>query len=422
MKSENDRFDNEFSGNDETSKDLKSFSDGTSSPLHKELKNRSAPEKKIPQKYKKFHRIVWVFMVVLLSAVFTQSLILGINDMLGFYREKSEMEVIVEIPKGANKPQIAKILKDKDIINDSNFFTLYCCLKRSVQFIPGSFKIQTNMDYEAIINHLQSNANRLDTDIVDVTIPEGKNVNEVAEILEENGVCSKNEFLEVCRSSSLGTDYGFLKSISNSQDIYYKLEGFLFPDTYKFYKDSRPLDVARKQLNNFQKKLKSKKNGINGVSIEKLSEEKDINIDTLTNTAALIQAEAANKDDMKMISCVINNRIKTAEKGGVSKWGEGGLNLLELDSTVTYPHKTKSSDLKADVLEKFKDNKYNTYSQQGLPPGPICNPGIDALKAVLEPSRNDYYYFCHSQGEKPKPYYAKTFAEHNKNRKLAGLG
>ena len=118
-----------------------------------------------------------------------------------------------------------------------------------------------------------------------------------------------------------------------------------------------------------------------------------------------------------MVSSVIHNRLRTIDYGGKNSFGEYSIGILRIDSTVYYPYKTKSA-VPENIRKTFKSN-YDTYKIEGLPPGPICNPGMDAILAALNPAQTNYYYYCHStSGE---AFYAKTNDEHILNLRKAGL-
>ncbi|MDR1254095.1 MAG: endolytic transglycosylase MltG [Oscillospiraceae bacterium] len=406
--------------NQNLSNEINSFSNPNSENASKSYtKGNSSKPKikkvKIPGKNIGFFRIVWIFMIAILSTVFSQCIIIGVNDMLGIYRNKTS--IVVEIPKNADKNQVAKILKENGVIDQNKFFWLYALLTKSPKFIPGTFEIQTNMDYEAIINHLQSNSNRLQSDIINITIPEGKNIIEIANILSEKDICEKDEFLKACNSNAFDTDnYSFIKSLSEKKERYYKLEGYLFPDTYKFYKNEKPVNAIKKFLNNFTKQI-SKKTKTDGypskISIKEIASEKGTKIEELVTLASIIQAEAADDKDMLCVSSVLHNRLNTLERNGTSTFGEAIMGMLCADSSVWYPHKNKS-----EAPDGLK-SKYDTYKCQGLPPGAICNPGKSAILAALFPKKTEFYYFCHNKEK--KSYYAKTKLDHNINLKAAGL-
>ena len=366
-----------------------------------EIKAEKAHEirnKEKGRKNKAFFRFIWIIMVLFASILFSQFMITGINDMLAIGKEK--VTVTVEIPKNATTEQIADILNGAGVIRDVNFFQVYSKLtKADGHYSNGSYKIDTNMDYEAIINNLQSNLNRVDT--IKITFKEGVNALEMAALLEKNGVCTAKEVLSVINSNDFDKDYEMLRAITNQKDRYYKLEGYLFPDTYEFYKDEDPKQVVAKLISNCNKKLTKQ--------IRSKAADQNMTVDQMLTLASMIQAEAADKEDMYKVSSVFHNRLNSS--------GTGDLLRLRSDPTTYYPYRTKAS-VPSDIRETYK-SKYDTYTIKGLPAGPICNPGAEAIDAALNPASTKYYYFCHDKDG--KAYYAATNAQHEANLRKAGL-
>ncbi len=369
------------------------------------------------QKNGLFFRISWIVFLVLISVLLSRYILVGINDMLAVGKPASV--AMVEIPDDASLDEIADSLKKNGIISEKEFFKIYARItKFSGAFSGGIYEFDTSMDYQAIINRLKNQTNI--NEISEITFTEGMNVLDYAQILESNKVCKKDEFLKLCKSDKFDERYTFLKDVDNSKKRVYKLEGYLFPDTYKFYQGENASDVIVKILNNYNKKA-IRKATVEGfkekVSIKELAQSKAMTLDQLMNIASLIQAEAANKNDMYLVSSVIHNRLKTLKNKGQSPFGEFSISVLRIDSTTYYPYKTKSAVPKN--IEKTFKSDYDTYKIEGLPPGPICNPGMDAILAALNPSDTQYYYYCHSpSGE---AFYAKTNDEHIANLKKAGL-
>lgn len=359
--------------------------------LHR-LRNR---EKR--RKNRRFFRLVWFVMVLFVSLLFARFLVSGVNDMLAVGRGK--MDVTVDIPKDASEQNVAQLLYQNGAIHDTNFFLLYSRLtKAPKQYSGGSFELSTDMDYEALITSIQSNANRVDT--VKLTFPEGMNALEIADLLEKNGVCSAEDAKEMFSSGALDENYDMLQQLTRVSERYYELEGYLFPDTYEFYKNEDPEQAIRKLVSNCNRKLTKQ--------IRDRASEEDMTVDQLLTLASMIQAEAANKDDMYQVSSVFHNRMSSKKP-----------DLLHLDSdpTTYYPYRTISA-VPASIRETYK-SRFDTYTLEGLPPGPICNPGMDAIEAALNPASTHYYYFCHS--EDGTAYYAKTAGGHEANLKKAGL-
>lgn len=350
------------------------------------------------RKNRRFFRVVWLVMVLTVSALLGQSLINGVNDMLAVGREK--VSLTVEIPKNATGDQVARILDSAGVIHDENFFKLYSKLTRADgHYGNGSYQIDTSMDYQALINAFQSNLNRVDT--VKLTFPEGVNTLEISAQLEKSGICTAKDFLAAVGSNQFDSKFEIVKAIDNPKNRYYKLEGYLFPDTYEFYKDEDPAAVVQKFLNNCNKKLSGE--------IRSSADAQKLSIDRLLTLASLIQAEAANKDDMALVSSVFHNRLASS--------GKGDLLRLRSDPTTYYPYRSKAA-VPSNIRDTYK-SRYDTYTIEGLPPGPICNPGKEAIAAALNPADTGYYYFCHDKNG--KAYYAKTNAQHEANLKKAGL-
>lgn len=353
-------------------------------------------------------------MIIVFSALFVNFTITGIIDALALNRNESTVQI--EIPKGSGVCDIAKILKENNVIDHEIYFKMYAVMRgASKNFISGHFQIKTNLDYEAIISFIQSNENRSKDDLIKVTIPEGLNVIECASLLEYNHVCNADDFIAACNDKEIIKEYSFLQNIPTSENKYYQMEGYLFPDTYDFYKDQKAYKVVYRLLNNYEYKI-SKKNSY-GLNIIQHTEKLGYTLNELMTIASLIQVEAADENDMPKVSSVLHNRLKTKSNNGVTPFGDYGMNLLGMDSTVWYPYHSKDN-IPANQKDSFQ-SKYDTYKYEGLPPGPICNPGLSAINAALNPADTEYYFFCHDNNK--NAYYAKTSSEHSENLKKAGL-
>jgi UPF0755 protein len=361
--------------------------------------------------------MVWLVFLAFIAVLITRYAMNGINDMLGIGRENNI--AVVNIPENSNLDSVSKILYENNIIANPNFFKLYSFVTKSTKdFSHGTYELRSNMDYEEILNHIRNQANS--KDIVSLTFREGMNIIEISDLLRENGVCDKEDFLNMCKSEEFSEKYDFIKDISKNSDRYYLLEGYLFPDTYDFYRGESAKDSINRFLNNFQKKVvnKSTLEGYGDkVSVKELAIQAGKNVENVIIIASLIQAEAANKEDMYKVSSVIHNRLRTLSTGGKNSFGEYDLDKLRIDSTVWYPYRSRNT-VPGDMVNSFK-SKYNTYDINGLPPGPVCNPGLEAIKAALKPDATEYYYFCHSASG--NAFYAKTNSAHLINLRKAGL-
>ena len=186
---------------------------------------------------------------------------------------------------------------------------------------------------------------------------------------------------------------------------------YLYPDKYEFYHNDDPMSIIYKFLNNFENRLYEKQT-FEGYdkrySIHKMIEKtgSKYSLDEILTIASILQAEAADKDDMKVISSILYNRLSAPIDMGVQ--------YLGLDSTKYYPYRSAET-LPVTAGKNFK-SRYDTYTLEGLPPGPICNPGNDAIIAALQPAETSYYYFCHDKDG--QAYYASTIYEHEANLEI----
>ena len=221
------------------------------------LKQKKKEEKKALKAKNKYNRrtfrFIWVISVLIVGAMAAVYMITGMNDLLAVNRTDSST-VKIEIPENPTVDDVTKVLVDNKVIGEPSYFKLFVNVTKSADdFTQGTYEIRRNMDYEAIINFLSSNNNRTDT--VSVTITEGESVLEIANTLEKNGALGdRDEFLSLCNSEKFDSDFDFIKAETNADKRYYKLEGYLYPDTYEFYRNENAESVIYKFLNNYETK------------------------------------------------------------------------------------------------------------------------------------------------------------------------
>ncbi len=377
----------------------------------KELKKKQKAEKrelkKRNRRNRRVFRIMWIVSVALIGVMLSTYIITGMNDLLAINRTDDSV-VTVQIPKDPTIDSVTDALAKAGVIGEPGYFKMFASLTKSGDdFIQGTYEMKKNMDYQQIITNLKGNTYRTDT--VEVTIIEGMNVTEIADkLVAEGALADREKFLELCASDKFDNDFDFIKDIKNPGERYYKLEGYLYPDKYEFYANDDPINIIYKFLNNYEAKLYTKQ-AFDGydklLSVHKMLEksESEYTLDQIMTIASIIQAEAANKEDMYYVSSIIHNRLEADEDMGVA--------ALSLDSTKYYPYRSEDK-VPASEGANYK-SRYDTYSKRGLPPGPICNPGMDAIKAALQPYDTSYYYFCHD--EDGVPLYASTIYEHEAN-------
>ena len=232
---------------------------------------------------------------------------------------------------------------------------------------------------------------------VTVMFPEGSTVSQIALLLEENGVCSASDFMAEA-DNPLNLE-GFSFEIPNPDERSFLLEGYLFPDTYEFYKNESASSAIRRFLKNTESKLTEE--------IRTECDKLGFTLDEILTLASIIQEEAGNPAEMDKVSSVLHNRLQSKKYP-----------RLQCDVATFYLR---------DYVKPYVDEAryeeltalYNTYKCDGLPAGPITNSGIDAVKAALFPEKTDWYYFVtDSDGVY---YYAETWSDHLENCENAGL-
>ena len=231
---------------------------------------------------------------------------------------------------------------------------------------------------------------------VRVTFPEGSTVAEIAKLLEKNGVCTAQEFFEAVNNRE--NESKFISQIKNPDERPFLLEGYIFPDTYDFFVGEGADAALSRFLTNTESKLTDE--------MYKRAEKLGYTMDEILIIASIIQEESSI-EDMKTVSSVLHNRLKSP-----------AYPLLQCDATIFYLNDWVNPYLTEDKKDSYND-LYNTYKKKKLPAGPITNPGIEAINAALYPESTDYYFFV---TDKDKNYYfAHSFAEHKNNCKAAGI-
>ena len=240
----------------------------------------------------------------------------------------------------------------------------------------------------------------LTADTVRVTLREGLTIPEMAAVLEEKGVCSAADFITAVQT--VDYNYEFLKGLPTDDGRAYRLEGYLFPDTYEFYVGSNASNVVNRLLKNFEKRT---------ADLLPQIEAMGWTLDEAVIFASMIQGEADTTANMAKVSRVLHNRL--ASGSGFAK--------LQLCSTRDYVnHLPQDAGFDVEALKQA----YNTYYREGLPIGAINNPGLDALTAALNPSDDETikqcYYFA-TDYKTGITYFSKTYAEHQAVIKKYGI-
>ncbi len=337
---------------------------------------------------------LWIIMIFAISIILAFSIIFVGSDYMGigFGRGK---DVTIEIPQGSPTVKIAQILKENGAVKVPIAFRLYAKIKGyESQFKYGVYNFNTEAGYDDIADMLITQGAKAQS--VTVTIPEGTGINDytknvngekvtvpgIASLLENAGVCTKSDFLNALDDIELD---GKLLSNVDPDRTYHALEGYLFPETYDFYNyDSKECAVLA-----VKKMIAESENRITD-SMYKKANDMGYSMNQILTMASIIQMESG-KDNASLpkVAGVFYNRLNSPD-------------FATLGSSPTCYYG-----------ESFKrdDGRYNTYNVKGLPPGPLCSPGIDAINAALNPVSSDYYYFVTDANG--KFYFHKTMAEQN---------
>ncbi|MFA6146509.1 MAG: endolytic transglycosylase MltG [Patescibacteria group bacterium] len=315
---------------------------------------------------------------------------------LYFFFNHSSKPVVTEnqvqtfiVEKGEGLNDIAAKLKDKGIISNVKMFELYAFLTNTRnKFLAGEYSLNKGMTLNDLIKSLTSQAVAQEKT---VTIIEGLTNKEVGAVLEKAGLVSQTDFLaaleKMSQDQTLYSTYDFLASQPESNN----LEGYLFPDTYKFFKDTTSEAIIKKMLDNFGKKLDDQLRA----DIKKSNK----TIFEIITMSSIVEKEAALDQDRRLVADIFWKRLK-------ENWA------LESCATINYILGTPKARLSFD--DTRTPSPYNTYLHRGLPPGPINNPGLSSIRATIYPLDSDYC--CFLSTSEGKIIFSQTIEEHNKNK------
>ena len=341
---------------------------------------------------KQFYKILGLLGGFLLIAILGCFAVYKINTSRVSSNDELK-EVMIE--SGNNYHSIASILKNSNLIKSELFYKVYIKLHQPTSLQAGRYYLSESMSVEEIVETL-SKGNTYNPDAIRITFKEGINMRKVASLISENTNHTVDEVYKILKDDKyldeLIDNYWFITSSIKNKEIYYSLEGYLFPDTYEFSnKDVEVKDIFNKMLNQMGKKLEPYR--------EKL-ENSSYSVHDILTLASIVELEGASKDDRAGVAGVFYNRLK-------GRWSLGS------DVTTYYAAKV---DMSERDLYQSEINAYNAYNTRNanmagkLPVGPICLPSISSIIATLEPEEHDYYYFVADKYK--KTYFTKTYSEH----------
>ncbi|MBR3199592.1 MAG: endolytic transglycosylase MltG [Bacilli bacterium] len=302
---------------------------------------------------------------------------------------------MITIEKGENYYLIADKLKKNNLIKSKTFYKIYLKINSPKSLTAGDYELNESMSVSEIVKTLSDEDNQK-IDTIKITFREGLNIRQIAKIVEEKTEIKADEFIRTVTDKeflkSIQSDYWFLTDSIYNEQIFYPLEGYLFPDTYIFDKKTLTAkSIVKKMLENTGTKLKKYE--------EKLAQNQTYSIHNIFTMASLIEQEGVTAEDRALVASVFYNRLK--------------INMSLGSDVTTYYSAGKSLNESLTKAELDDCNGYNTrcVTMKGLPVGPISNFGLTSLEAALNPTPSDYYYFVADTSK--KVYFTKNINEHN---------
>ena len=376
-------------------KSSKKFTNGMTPEMIMAEKRKIARKRMILKNAKSVGIILAVVIVVSVSVA-----CLGIsclNDLLAVHipdDEKISVEVVIE--DGMDTGDVIDVLHDAGAIKNS----LFCKIAAKFigysdeGYIARTYEFNRSMGLEKMLDEIKAKSSSV-AQTITLTFPEGYTADQIVDMLAENKVCSREKLLAAISETDFSQDFDFLKDLSNKDSRYNWLEGYLFPDTYEFYIGESAVSVIKKFLNNFNNKWTD--------NYSQKAETLGYSMDQVVRIASIVEKEAIGSD-MPVVGSILINRIKAGMR-------------LGCDSTSIYMD-GNTSGLTAEDIAAY-EQIYDTYVCTGLPVGSICNPGVDAIEAVLNSPKTAYYYFLHDKNNELRV--AKSLTEHENNMAMYGL-
>ena len=312
---------------------------------------------------------------------------------------KNQKLVQIEIPQGSSSKQIGQILEKNKIIKSGLVFSYYVKMNNKGNFQAGYYQMSPSMTLDDITNNLEEGGTDEPVSLADakLTIPEGYSVDQIADLFNKKTKLAKDEFLEVMKDEAFFNELvekypELLTSAKEAKDTRYRLEGYLYPATYYYYKDVPIKDMVTQMVD--------KTNQVLAPYYDQIKEKK-MTVQQVLTLASLVEKEGVTPEDRRKIAQVFLNRLAIDMP-------------IQSDISILYAmdeHKVHLSEKDTQI-----DSPYNLYINKGTGPGPFNNPSQQAIESVLNPEETDALYFL-ADVSTGKVYYAKTYDEHLANKK-----
>jgi UPF0755 protein len=323
------------------------------------------------KKRKRINPLLYILFVLVTSAILASVGWLLISDLCAF--NKDYVETTVEVNADDNVSSVAEKLKDAGLIEYKWFFRVFASVANAEEKIGmGTYTLSTEMDYRALIVGMRSSSGNMKAETVRVTIPEGYTVEQTIKLLAKNNVCSEEALLEAARTYNFKYEF-----IDNESEDLSRLEGYLFPDTYEFYVGAKASSALDKLISTFNSKLDE--------DLLEQAKARGYDLKKIVVIASLIEKETDGQDHDKIASVIYNRLDGPGDKGGT-------YGMLQIDAALLYALPGHEGGITNE--DKAVDSPYNLYKKAGLPPTAIANPGLNSIKAALQPAETDYYYYA----------------------------
>lgn len=377
--------------------------------------DRARNTKKKKRQNKVARNIVLTVLLIVLIGV-------GVTGFVGYNYFSSALKpidansteyVTVEIPAGSSSKEIGEILEKNGLIKNAQVFNLYSKIRSYGNYQSGYYNLQKSMDLDSIAKQLQEGGTETPQPPVlgKITIPEGYTLEQIAETVTANAAATskknaktpfnKEDFLNKVQDedfiAKMLAKYPQLLATLPGKDsgVKYRLEGYLFPATYEYGKETTVEELIDQMLAAMNTNLSQYYSTI---------ESKNLTVNEVLTLASLVEKEGSTDQDRKDIASVFYNRLNQA---------------MPLQSNIALLYAQgklgKKTTLKEDAeIDTNIDSPYNVYKNQGLMPGPVDSPSLSALEATINPSKTDYLYFV-ANVETGVVYFANTYEEHAKN-------
>lgn len=334
-----------------------------------------------------------ILIPILLFIIMTISFIIIFIYSLSPVNKKNEKLIEFTVENGWGKNKIITELKEKDLIR-SEFFSKVIIKLTNKELYAGTYKLSKDLSTNEILNKI-SNQENIENESISITFVEGKRLTTYVKQISENFEYKEEEILEKLKNTeylnTLIDKYWFITEDILNTNIYYPLEGYLYPDTYEFKKNSTIEEIIDKFLNNMNSKLEDYKEDV---------ETGKYSIHEYLTLASIVELEGVNSADRANVAGVFYNRLSSG---------------MSLGSDVT-TYYAEQKDFSKDLTQRELNNcnSYNTRGNcvKGLPVGPICNAGLSSISASIEPTENDYFYFVADKYK--QTYFSKDGVEHAK--------